>query len=166
MNQEQELQVAHRQRLAAHWIVSLLRSGNIPFIVCGGLAAQGHGASRPLHDIDLFVPEAHFAQVVAAGQGFISKPAQRYNEEGWNLEYVQFRYEGVKVEVGNAGEAYVYDVGRQAWARLDIDFTRYQKITLLGLELPVMRKADLIQYKSWLGRPVDAQDIREMGGRA
>ena len=29
----------------------------VPFQVAGGLAARAHGASCPLHDIDLYVPE-------------------------------------------------------------------------------------------------------------
>ncbi|WP_234238453.1 nucleotidyltransferase family protein [Billgrantia desiderata] len=153
---------AQREQLAAQWIVSLLRSGNIPFLICGGLAAKGYGASRPLHDIDLFVPAESFAQVVAGGQAFISKPARRYKEEGWDLEYVQFLYEGVKIEVGNASGASIYDVGRQVWTELAIDFSRYRPMTLLGLELPMMQKEDLIQYKTMLGRVVDEQDIREM----
>ncbi|MCE8040119.1 hypothetical protein HOP58_20735 [Halomonas sp. MCCC 1A11062] len=143
-------------------MVSLLRSRNIPCLICGGLAAKGYGASRPLHDIDLFVPAESFAQVVAAGQAYISKPAKRYKEEGWNLEYVQFLYEGVKVEVGNASGVSIYDVGRQVWTELAIDFSRHRTMTLLGLELPVMQKEDLIQYKTMLGRTVDEQDIREM----
>jgi len=82
--------------------VGLLRVRQIPFQICGGLAAQGYGAERELNDIDLFVHGEHFATVVQAGQAFISKPAGHFCEEGWDLTYVQFKQAGIKVEVGNA----------------------------------------------------------------
>lgn len=67
-----------------------------------------------LSDIALFVPGEHFLPVVQAGQAYISKATTRYCEEGWDLTYVQFKCEGVKVEVGNAEEAQVFDVAHQA----------------------------------------------------
>ncbi|ADP96744.1 hypothetical protein HP15_980 [Marinobacter adhaerens HP15] len=70
---------------AAEWIVSLLRERNIPFLICGGLAARGYGSQRDLHDIDLFVPGEHFLSVVQAGQPFVSKAAAHRQEEGWDL---------------------------------------------------------------------------------
>lgn len=41
---------------SAQWIVGLLRDKEIPFQICGGLAAKGYGAERELYDINLFVP--------------------------------------------------------------------------------------------------------------
>ncbi|KPQ20413.1 hypothetical protein [Halomonas sp. HL-93] len=152
--------------LAAQWIVGLLRDRNIPFQICGGLAAKGYGAGRALNDIDLFVPDEHFMTVVQAGQAYISKPAAQRCEEGWDLTYVQFKYEGIKVEVGNAEGAHIFDAASQAWVPLNIDFARYETVNLLGLALPLMLKEDLIRYKSMLARPVDLDDIRAMRGRA
>lgn len=149
-------------QVAAQWIVGLLRDRNIPFIICGGLAAKGYGSERDLNDIDLFVPGEHFSSVVQAGQKFISKPALRYQEEGWDLTYVQFKYEGVKVEVGNADGPRIFDMGHQTWIPLSIDFSRCTTVHLLGLELPLMLKEDLVRYKSALSRPVDIEDIRAM----
>lgn len=147
-------------QVAVQWIVGLLRDRNIPFLICGGLAARGYGSERDLNDIDLFVPGEHFSSVVQAGQEFISKAATHYREEGWDLTYVQFKYEGVKVEVGNADGPRIFDAGSQAWIPLNVDFSRYKTVRLLGLELPLMLKEDLVRYKSVLSRPVDIEDIR------
>ena len=125
----------------------------------GGLAAKGYGSERDLNDIDLFVPGEHFWPVVQAGRDFVSKAAARRQEEGWDLTYVQFTYEGIKVEVGNADGLRIFDAGNQIWVPLDIDFSRYEVVFLLGLELPLMRKEDLVRYKSMLSRPVDMEDI-------
>lgn len=147
-------------KIAAQWIVGLLRERNIPFLVCGGLAAKGYGSERDLNDIDLFVPGEYFSQVVQAGREYISKPATHYREEGWDLTYVQFKYEGVKVEVGNADGPRIFDISSQAWIPLNVDFSRYETVRLLGLELPLMLREDLLRYKSALSRPVDIEDIR------
>ncbi|MCR8915009.1 nucleotidyltransferase family protein [Marinobacter panjinensis] len=146
--------------LAAQWIVGLLRDRNIPFLICGGLAAKGYGSERPLNDIDLFVPGEYFSVVVQAGQEFVSKAATHRKEEGWDLTYVQFKYEGIKVEVGSSDGPRIFDASNQAWVPLSIDFSRYATVYLLGLELPLMLKDDLVQYKSALSRPVDIEDIR------
>ncbi|MCA8863307.1 MULTISPECIES: quinone oxidoreductase family protein [unclassified Halomonas] len=146
--------------LAAQWIVGLLRERNIPFQICGGLAAKGYGAERALNDIDLFVPDEHFMTVVQAGQAHISKPAAHYCEEGWDLTYVQFKYKDIKVEVGNAEGAHILDAASQTWVPLHIAFDRYETVNLLGLALPLMLKEDLIRYKSMLSRPVDIDDVR------
>ena len=150
--------------LAAQWIVGVLRERRIPFQICGGRAAQGYGAERELKDIDLFVPGEHFADVVQAGQAFISKPAGRYCEEGWDLTYVQFKQAGIKVEVGSAEGVRLFDAASGTWVSLPIDFTRYHTASLLGQTLPLMLKDDLIHYKSVLSRPVDIEDIRAIRG--
>ncbi|WGI24270.1 hypothetical protein QEN58_13095 [Halomonas alkaliantarctica] len=147
-------------QLATQWIVGLLRDRNIPFQICGGLAAKGYGAERALNDIDLFVPDVDFSTVVQAGQAYISKPAAHRCEEGWDLTYVQFKYAGIKVEVGNASGAHIFDAASQAWVPLNIEFDRYETASLLDLELPLMLKEDLIRYKAVLSRPVDIDDIR------
>ena len=146
--------------LAAQWILGLLRDRNIPFLICGGLAAKGYGSERDLNDIDLFVPGEHFSSVVQAGQEFVSKAAAHRQEEGWDLTYVQFKYEGIKVEVGSADSPKIFDAVSETWVPLNIDFSRYVPMHLLGLELPLMLKDDLLLYKSVLSRPVDIEDIR------
>lgn len=147
-------------RVAAQWIVRLLGDRDIPFLICGGLAAKGYGSERDLNDIDLFVPGEHFSSVVQAGQKFVSKEAGHRQEEGWDLTYVQFKYEGIKVEVGNADGPRVFDASNRTWIPLNIDFSRYKTVQLLSMELPLMLKEDLVSYKLALSRPVDIEDIR------
>ena len=144
--------------LSAQWIVGLLRDRNIPFLICGGLAAKGDGSERELHDIDLFVPGEHFLSVVQAGQEFVSKAAAHRQEEGWDLTYVQFTYQGIKVE--SADGPRIFDAGKETWVPLNMVFSRYVSVDVLGLELPLMLREDLIRYKAALSRPVDIEDIR------
>ncbi|MEW8348186.1 MAG: nucleotidyltransferase [Candidatus Thiodiazotropha taylori] len=146
---------------ALQWIVSLLNEHRIPFLICGGLAAIAYGSKRDLNDIDLFVPGELFKKVVLLGSEHIRKPPQRYCEaiEGWDLEYVQFIYCGVKIEVGNPNGAKIFDQNSDKWTSLEMDFLATESRYLLGTEIPLMNRAALIEYKRKLGRPVDLLDI-------
>ncbi|MCG8489230.1 MAG: nucleotidyltransferase family protein [Chromatiales bacterium] len=149
------------QSEALKWIVSLLNQHQIPFLICGGLAAIGYGSNRQLNDIDLFVTSSHFKKVVSLGNQYISKPAQHYCEttEGWDLEYVQFEYRGIKIEVGNPDGAKIFDTSNDTWSALKLDFSSIESKTILGIEVPLMNPKALLEYKTKLGRPVDLQDI-------
>lgn len=103
--------------------------------------------------------------MVAAGADYVSKPARRYREEGWDLEYVQFMYRTVKVEVGNAEGARIFDAGSGQWVALHIDFAQTCYAEVLGVEVPLMKVEDLIRYKKILDRPVDREDIVEVTAR-
>jgi hypothetical protein len=70
------------------------------------------------------------------------------------------------VEVGNADGAQIFDAGNKTWVPLNIDFSRYATVQLLGLNLPLMLKDDLVQYKTLLSRPVDIEDIRAIRANA
>ncbi|MEJ2446143.1 MAG: hypothetical protein P8Y42_22285 [Exilibacterium sp.] len=157
-----ERQKAHRK--AFEWIVGLVREKDIPFLICGGLAAIGYGAERDLHDIDLFVPGEAFEKIVEAGKDFISKPAGHYREAGWDLDYVQFIYGGVKVEVGSAEGVLIQNAHTRTWVNLEIDFSRRDLVTVFGIPVPLMVREDLIGYKSLLSRPVDRADIEAIRG--
>ncbi|WP_312271787.1 hypothetical protein [Pseudomonas sp.] len=85
---------------ALHWIVDQLNQRRIPFLLCGGLAAHVYGARRPLNDIDLLIPADRLQEIAAAGAAVTTKPLERRCEEGWDVEYVQFKVEGVKIEIG------------------------------------------------------------------
>ena len=163
-----------RQHRSARWVLAItgLRKPTCTgrmikkcsLAVIGKVSAP---ASRiQVNDIDLFVPGEHFSSVVQAGQEFVSKAAAHRQEEGWDLTYVQFKYEGIKVEVGNANGPRIFDLGSQTWIPLNIDFSRYKTMHLLGLDLPLMLKEDLVRYKSALSRPVDIEDIRAIGESA
>lgn len=144
---------------ALEWISGLLTEQKIPFLVCGGLAAIGYGSTRPLNDIDLFVPGVHFQAVVAAASQYISKPAKHYVGEGWDLEYVQFIYQGTKVEVGNAEGASIFNAATEQWVPLPVDFSHARSVVVLGIDVPLMSAEDLISYKKILDRQVDREDI-------
>lgn len=155
---------AMQQKQALRWILQLLQQQQVPYMLCGGLAAVVYGATRPVHDIDLFVADTHFLQVAEAGTTYISKPPRRYCEEaeGWDLEYLQFLYAGTKIEVGNIDKTKIYDIQAGQWVCLQADLAERRSATVWDTEVCVMPKAALVAYKQQLGRPVDLQDIAEI----
>jgi len=149
---------------ALQWICKLLADHHIPFMICGGLAANAYGATRPLNDIDLFVPSEHFAALVNAAAPFISKPAKHYQEEGWDITYVQCLYQGVKIEAGSADNVRIFNQISQSWTALELDFSSITSGRVLDTVVPLMPKESLISYKTILGRSVDIEDIIAIEG--
>ena len=55
---------------ALAWVIGFIEANDIPYLICGGLAARAYGSMRPLHDIDLYVPAIHYETVVEFGQKY------------------------------------------------------------------------------------------------
>lgn len=145
---------------ALKWIVDFLESDNIPYLICGGLAAIAYGSHRPLNDIDLYVPEKNYKAVVSFGRQFITYGPERAINNQWNVEYVQFNYHGQKIEVGSSNNIQVFDSTKNEWHQKDLDFNIYTQVDVLGKIIRVMDKQKLTSYKKMLGREVDKIDIQ------
>ena len=150
-------------RIAAlDWIIDFLEDKNIPYVVSGGLAAIAYGSKRPLNDIDLYVLDNYYFDVIDFGKEYISKGPERFEEKLWKIDYVQFIYKGKKVEVGSSKDINIYDVRNKCWRKDVIDFSNHKKISVFGKLVRVMDKSHLVEYKSMLNREVDISDIREI----
>lgn len=147
---------------ALRWIVHLLREMDIPFQAAGGLAARAYGASRPLVDLDFYVPGRAMPRVRERAHAHVSKPPLHVVTEHWDITFMQLVYANQRIELGDADEAYIYDKHKGTWTQQHIDFTASVPRTVLGVHIPVMPKKQLIAYKRGLDRPVDRQDLREM----
>lgn len=147
---------------ALEWIIDFLDARNIPYLICGGLAARAYGAMRPLHDIDLYVPGHDYERVVRFGQDFISYGPDRWAHNDWDVDYVQFTYLGQKIEVGSSHNIRIFDSIKYTWHKETLDFDDYAIVSVLGRPVRVMSKAALINYKRLLNRVVDQADIEQI----
>ena len=155
----------YSQREALSWIVQEIERHNLSYQVVGGLAAIAHGASRPLHDIDLYVPfdDPNWPNFLASVQSYVTWGPKAVIEEGaWDLLYVKISYHDQKIEIGDSNRVRIRDSATGKWIEQVIQFDSSDSKTVLGCEIDVMPVDQLISYKRLLGRAVDEQDIEDL----
>ncbi len=147
---------------ALNWIIGFLESSNIPYVVCGGLAAKVYGADKELNDIDIYVPDKNFNSVVNYGAPYITFGPTHHKGEQWEPTYVKFEYLGQDVEVGSDKECKILDNHQSKWITQKIDFKCYERRKAYGVDIKVMKKDELVAYKKQLNRKVDIKDINQI----
>lgn len=147
---------------AYQWIHQLLIAHEIPFQIVGGFAVSLYGGSRPVADIDLYVPKSRAELLSPLVEPYVSKPLKHYVEAGWDLEYLQLIYENQKIEIGlNPGTKILNGAGNE-WVDLNVNFNQSVMFQANGFDIPLMPIDQLIRYKSLLNREVDILDIHEL----
>ncbi len=147
---------------ALKWIINFLETNDIPYLVCGGLAAIAYGSRRPLYDIDIYVSDSSYQTIIEFGTDYISYGPERYCDDRWKVDYVQFIYSGQKIEVGSSKDIQIFDVKNKIWHKESLDFSAYERIVISGQIIRVMDKQSLIAYKKKLNRDVDIIDIEQI----
>ena len=147
---------------ALKWITDILNRIDIPYQVVGGLAAKCYGSTRPLHDIDFYVPGKEISKLEEELTEYIEFGPERYQDENWDLVFMKLIYNGQNIEFGNADNTTYFDSQSQRWIKAEINFSESNMEEFEGMMLPVMPKQDLITYKQRLDRNVDRIDIMEM----
>ena len=79
---------------ALRWIVDLLRRLGVPFQAVGGLAARAYGATRPLVDLDFYIPTERLADVAIAAGPHVVRPPAHSRDESWDLQFMKVEYAG------------------------------------------------------------------------
>lgn len=141
------------------WIQSILERADVPYQIVGGLAAYIYGAKRPIADIDLYIPRDDAAKLEDELKPFISKPLTHYLEGERDLEYFQLIYQDQKIEIGLVPGVKIKQK-EGGWVNQTIDFTTSVMSEFEGARVPLMPKAQLIEYKTLLARDVDLFDIQ------
>ena len=144
---------------ALRWIVGILISCGADFQVVGGLAARAFGATRPIVDLDFYVSESDLPQVLAVVDEFCVWGPKHYRDESWDLTFAKLEKNGVQIELGKAEGARYYDRLHRRWMAQDVDFSCSEPRIVLGLEVPVMPRNQLVSYKRALDREVDRLDV-------
>jgi len=147
---------------AFSWIMQILEEEKTHYQIVGGMAAFLHGGSRPIHDIDMYIPAEKAERVYQRVREFISKPLKRYTEEGWDIEYFQLIYSDQKIEIGRSPGWKFLSGKTNEWVNQDIDFKNFDQIKFADIVTHVMPKPVLISYKRLLDREVDRQDVADL----
>ncbi|CAH1563333.1 MULTISPECIES: hypothetical protein [Vibrio] len=147
---------------AMTWLKGILDSNQITYQIVGGFAAHLHGGSRPIADIDLYIQKQDSEKLLPHIAPYISKPLKHYQEEGWDLEYLQLIYGQQKIEIGLSPGTRIFSSKNKEWATLEIDYAANVICDFNGMKLSVIDITRLIDYKRVLSREVDLIDIREL----
>lgn len=153
-----------RQSRALAWITQSLKKNKLPYQIVGGLAAITHGGSRPLHDIDLYVPfdEPNWTDFFEFVQPYVTWGPEAVVEGSWDLFYVKINYHGQKIEIGDSNHVKIQNCATGKWITQQIDFGSSVSKVIFDCKIDVMPKDQLIAYKKLLGRAVDLQDIHDL----
>ena len=89
-----------RLPLALAWLVKLLDRHAVPYQIVGGLAAHAYGATRPVVDVDLYLPFDRGQLILAEIQPYIVRQPLPHHSELWDLVYLALVYEDVYIEIG------------------------------------------------------------------
>ena len=148
-------------RAALTYITHLLRANDIPFQVVGGLAARAYGASRPIAEIDLYVPGDQLERISALASECVVRAPSHHRDSHWDMAFMALDYGGQRIELG-AAEGRYYDHAAGCWRSAAVDFGRSELRELFGVVFPTMPLVQLMEYKRQLGREVDLQDVQEL----
>ncbi len=147
------------------WITDLLKRLNIPFQIAGGLAAIIYGATRPLNDIDIDIPEDQFDLVVDALKEFIIFGPQQFKDENWDLLLMTLNYQRQSIDISGAHHTKIFNQATSTWQAITTDFSNVVVKNINGLLLPVIPWKELVSYKKILGREADLLDLVELTGQ-
>ena len=150
---------------ALSWILGILDEQRVAYQLVGGTAAHIYGGTRPIVDIDMYIPKDKAAALALRLKEFISKPLKRYVEDLWDIEYFQIKYKNQKIEFGLSPGAKIFDRKSKRWIEQTIHFEESVSKVYRGIHVQLMPIADLIAYKTILDRDVDRIDVSELSNR-
>jgi len=151
-----------RDETALRWIVGVMRDFGVPFLAAGGLAARAYGAHRDLVDLDFYVPGKYLEALAKAAGNLLVRPPSHLKGELWEIEFLAMEHEGIRIELAAAEGARYFDRKAGVWRDARVDFRGASHLRVLGVEIPVMPLADLVDYKRALDREVDRADLAEI----
>ncbi len=142
--------MAGKLDIALSWIVSILRKHDIPFQLSGGFAAHQYGATRPVNDIDIDLPEDKIDVLLPDIGPYIVFSPGRYRDEKWDLLLVTLDYYGQEIDLGGAYDTKIFDKATGEWIRFPARLDAARMMRVFGIEVPVVAPDDLIAYKRLL----------------
>lgn len=156
-----ELELEPKTLNALRFIIEILNRHKIDYQISGGFAAKVYGSSRKLADIDIDINQDNFDQILFEVKEYIIFGPEQYVDENWDLGLMTLDYNDQLIDI-DLGKSKIFDHNTKQWISLDTDFSNYTKTTVGGIDIVLIKKENLINYKSKLLREVDVEDIREL----
>ena len=141
------------------WTVSILKKYNVPFQISGGFAANIYGAKRPINDIDIDIPEDKMKLLLPDIEQYITFGPAEYKDEKWDLKLITLNYHDQEIDIGGAFDTKIFDEQNKVWVHCPAKFETAQTHAVYGIEVPIVRPQDLIEYKKLLNGEHQKTDI-------
>jgi hypothetical protein len=149
-------------REALRWISGVFARTGARYQAVGGLAARAYGATRPIIDLDFYVRAEDLPRVLAMADDSCVWGPEIFKDENWDLTFAKLEKHGVQIELAEAEGARYYSPSMGRWMDQGVAFDDSEQHMVLGVEIEVMPKGQLIAYKRALSRPVDKLDVNEI----
>lgn len=144
------------------WISDILKKHQIPFQITGGLAAIAYGASRPLADIDIDIPDDQFDRIIVDVRSYIIFGPERFKNDKWDLMLMTLNYQGQEIDLSGADSVRIFNEKTDEWILLNENLLTAPRKSVFDLDLPIIPLKNLIYYKKILAREVDLIDIKQI----
>lgn len=151
-----------REEKALAWIVGVLEKIEVPFVISGGLAARAYGSTRLLNDIDIEIPDDRVADVAAVVADYTVWGPEREEAECFELLILILAYGGQMIEICGGDSVRMLDHESGEWVDAATDFSKVERLRVMGIEVPVMAREELLAYKRLGAREVDLIDVAEI----
>ncbi len=149
--------------IALSWLVNLLDRHAVPYQIVGGLAAHAYGATRPVVDVDLYMPFDQAQPFLAEIQPFIVRQPLPHRSGSWDLVYLALEYANVYIEIGDSStHPRFFNRIDGRWEDQHLEYSASVTTELYGVTVKVMPREELVRYKRMLDREVDHLDLAEM----
>ncbi|MCU0753784.1 MAG: hypothetical protein MUE46_01510 [Xanthomonadales bacterium] len=155
------LSAAHAAAL--HTVLDALAQAGVWYRATGGLAGNLHGSRWPLHDIDLDYYRADWPRIEAVMRPYLWQAPQAYRDAEFRLTLARARVGSVEIEFCQIEDCAV--ASEEGWRLLDIAPIRETR-HWQGREVWTLPLADLVAYKSLMGREADLRELRSLPSRA
>ncbi len=146
-----------------NWIVDIFKKNNIPFVITGGLAAKSYGSPRELNDIDIDIHDKDLYLISEQVKPYIVFGPKKYKDERWDLLLLMLNHEGQDIDISGGDTLKICDARSGEWEVDTTDFSDVEKRDIFGIQVPVISKKRLIDYKSMLVGEHQKIDIKAIG---
>ena len=149
-------------KAALLWITGLLKKHEIPYQIAGGLAAQAYGAERELADIDIDIPMSGFKKIIEEVQPYLVSEPTETLDAYWESYLMTLKYEGQDIDISSIDNVKIFNATTRVWENLVTDLSKAKPTEILGVEVKIIPKEDLLRYKKILRRHVDLLDVQQI----
>lgn len=159
----------NKTKEAFNWIVNILKARGVPLAITGGLAAKIYGATRPLNDIDIDIPDDKIDVIYQDVRDYVVDGPIQMTGEGddwWKGKLLTLNYQGQLIDITGADTLKVRDSINNVYVSCGTDFSKAVEQEIFGLKVPVVSREELIAYKKllavgWLNQKRDVEELEK-----